>query len=375
MIQRIKRMLVKEFLQMLRDPRMRIVIFGLPVVQMMIMAFALTTDVMNIRTGVLDMDKTPASRKLISDFTAGGYFRISWVLVSEREIAPLLDQGEVRAVIRIPSGFETDSTSGRTAKVQIITDGTDSNSTAILLGYAGMIVGGHSNKILMERFEKDGIPPSPFQLETVTRAWFNPNQESKYYYVPSLIALMLFIFSLLLTSIGIVKEKEIGTIEQVMVTPIRKIEFILGKTIPYMITGYITMTIMLCVALIIFGVHIKGSLFLLYFLAGIYLCGNMGIALVISGSAATQQQAMLTSFLVLMPCVMLSGFMFPIKNMPEPVQYATFLNPMRWFLEILRGIVMKGVGISSLWPAILAQATLSATFILIASARFRKTLS
>jgi ABC-2 type transport system permease protein len=375
MFQRIKRMLVKEFLQMLRDPRMRLVIFGVPVIQMMVMAFALTTDVMNIRTGVLDMDKTPASRNLISDFTAGGYFRISWVLASERELPPLLDQGDIRAVIQIPSGFEKDLTSGRTAKVQIITDGTDSNSTAIVLGYAGTIIGNHSHKRLMERLGKSGITTSPLQVETVTRAWFNPNQESKYYYVPSLIALMLFIFSLLLTSIGIVKEKEIGTIEQVMVTPIRRIEFILGKTIPYMITGFITMTIMLCVAFLVFGVHIKGNVFLLYLLAGIYLCGNMGIALVISGSAATQQQAMLTSFLVLMPCVMLSGFMFPIKNMPDPVQYATFLNPMRWFLEILRGIVMKGVGVSSLWPAILAQATLSVTFILIASARFTKRLS
>lgn len=375
MFQRIKRMLVKEFLQMLRDPRMRIVIFGLPVVQMMVMAFAITTDVMNIRTGVLDMDKTPASRQIISDFTAGGYFRISWVLTSERELTPLLDRGDVRAVIQIPSGFETDLVSGRTAKVQIITDGTDSNSTAILLGYAGRIVGGHSNKKLSERLARNGISTSPLQVETVTRAWFNPNQESKYYYVPSLIALMLFIFSLLLTSIGIVKEKEIGTIEQVMVTPIRRIEFILGKTIPYMITGYITMSIMLCVAFVVFGVHVKGNLLLLYLLAGIYLCGNMGIALIISGSAATQQQAMLTSFLVLMPCVMLSGFMFPIKNMPDPVQYATFLNPMRWFLEILRGIVMKGVGIAPLWEAVLAQTVLSLSFILIAAARFRKTLS
>jgi ABC-2 type transport system permease protein len=375
MFQRIKRMVVKEFLQMLRDPRMRLVIFGLPVIQMMVMAFALTTDVMNIRTGVLDMDKTPASRKLISDFTAGGYFRISWILTSEKELTPLLDQGEVRAVIQLPAGFEKDLASGRTAKVQIITDGTDSNSTAILLGYAGMVVGGYSNKILTERLGKSGINASPLQMETVARAWFNPNQESKYYYVPSLIALMLFIFSLLLTSIGIVKEKEIGTIEQVMVTPIRRIEFILGKTIPYIITGFITMSIMLCIAFVVFGVHIKGNLFLLYLLAGLYLCGNMGIALIISGSASTQQQAMLTSFLVLMPCVMLSGFMFPIKNMPEPIQYATFLNPMRWFLEILRGIVMKGVGISALWTAILAQAALSVTFILIASGRFRKTLS
>jgi ABC-2 type transport system permease protein len=186
---------------------------------------------------------------------------------------------------------------------------------------------------------------------------------------------MLFIFSLLLTSIGIVKEKEIGTIEQVMVTPIRKIEFILGKTIPYMITGYASMTIMLVVAFMVFNIQVKGSLILLYGLSGLYLFGNMGIALMISAGAETQQQAMLTSFLVLMPCVMLSGFMFPIKNMPDLVQYATALNPMRWYLEILRGIVMKGVGLRVLWPAVAAQAALAAAFITLAWARFTKTLS
>jgi ABC-2 type transport system permease protein len=213
------------------------------------------------------------------------------------------------------------------------------------------------------------------QIETESRAWYNVNQESHFYYVPSLIATMLYIFSLLLTSIGIVREKEIGTIEQVMVTPIRGIEFILGKTIPYMITGYISMSVMLVVAFVVFGVEVRGNLALLYGLTGIYLAGNMGIALIISGSAATQQQALLTSFLILMPSVMLSGFMFPISNMPDPVRFATFLNPMRWYLEILRGIVMKDVGISALWPAILAQLVLSLTFLTIAIGRFKKTLT
>ncbi|MBF0224632.1 MAG: ABC transporter permease [Desulfobacterales bacterium] len=375
MIERLKRMLIKEFLQMLRDPRMRVVIFGIPVIQMMIMAFALTTDVTKIRTAILDMDKTPSSRELISDFTAGGYFHILQYLNSDKELASLLDKGTVRAIINIPSGFEKDIIGGQTAKVQIITDGSDSNSTAIVVGYANGIINSYSNKKLIGRLYKAGIKEPPVQIETVMRAWFNKNQESKYYYVPSLIAAMLFIFSLLLTSIGIVKEKEIGTIEQVMVTPIRKIEFILGKTIPYIITGYITMTIMLCVAMIVFGVRIKGNIFLLYGLTGIYLCGNMGIALIISASASTQQQALLTSFLILMPGVMLSGFMFPIKNMPDIIQYATYLNPMRWYLEVLRGIVMKGIGIKILWPAVLCQSILAVTFIILASARFRKTLS
>jgi ABC-2 type transport system permease protein len=375
MLQRLFRMLIKEFLQMLRDPRMRVVIFGVPVIQMTIMAFALTTDVTDIRLAVLDMDKTPASRQLINAFTASRYFQVRFSLSAQSEIAPLLDNSEVRAVLQIPAGFSRDIYSEKSGTIQLLTDGTDSNSTAIVLGYAGYIVNDYNDQKLKERLGRKGITTPAVQILTETRAWYNANQESHFYYVPSLIATMLFIFSLLLTSIGIVREKEIGTIEQVMVTPIRGIEFILGKTIPYMITGYISMSFMLIVAFLIFGVHVKGSLLLLYGLTGVYLAGNMGIALIISGGAATQQQALLTSFLVLMPSVMLSGFMFPISNMPDPVRYATVLNPMRWYLDILRGIVMKDVGIAALWPAILAQFGLSLTFLTIAIGRFKKTLS
>jgi ABC-2 type transport system permease protein len=368
-------MLIKEFLQMLRDPRMRVVIFGVPVVQMTIMAFALTTDVTDIRLGVLDMDRTKSSRELISSFTSSNYFQISHSLLSQKEIAPLLDRSDVRAVLHIPTGFAKDLLTEKTADIQLLTDGTDSNSTAIVLGYAGYIVNEFNDMKLKERLARKGISTPPVQITTETRAWYNANQESHFYYVPSLLATMLFIFSLLLTSIGIVREKEIGTIEQVMVTPIRGVEFILGKTIPYMITGYISMSFMLVVAYFLFGVHVKGSIVLLYALTGVFLAGNMGIALIISGSASTQQQALLTSFLILMPAVMLSGFMFPVSNMPDPVRYATVLNPMRWYLEILRGIVMKDVGVTALWSQIVAQAVLSLTFLSIAIGQFKKTLS
>jgi len=375
MLQRLFRMLIKEFLQMLRDPRMRVVIFGVPVIQMTIMAFALTTDVTDVRLALLDMDKTPSSSELIHSFTSSGYFRISQVLESQGEISEILDRSDARAVLFIPAGFSRDLSNATTADIQLITDGTDSNSTAIVLGYAGVIIGEYNDKQLRVRLGRKGLTEPPVKITIESRAWYNANQESHLYYVPSLIATMLFIFSLLLTSIGIVREKEIGTIEQVMVTPIKGIEFILGKTIPYMITGYVSMSVMLVVAYVIFDVHVKGSLPFLYALTGIYLAGNMGIALIISGSASTQQQALLTSFLVLMPSVMLSGFMFPVSNMPDPVRYATVINPMRWYLEILRGIVMKDVGFTALWPAILAQSALSMAFLSIAIGRFKKTLA
>ena len=375
MIQRLWCMLVKEFLQMLRDPRMRVVVFGTPVIQMTIMAFALTTDVTDIRLAVLDRDRSPSSRELLAAFTASGYFRVATTLEAESEIAPLLDRAGARAVLHVPAGFSADLLGGRTATAQLLTDGTDSNSTSIVQGYAGYILADYNDRKQKERLGRKGLTTPPVQIEAAPRAWYNPNQESRFYYVPSLIATMLFIFSLLLTSIGIVREKEIGTIEQVMVTPIRRLEFILGKTIPYMLTGYISMTFMLLVAYLIFGVEVRGSLALLYLLTGIYLAGNLGIALIISTTAHTQQQALLTSFLVLMPSVMLSGFLFPVTNMPEAVRLATVGNPMRWYLDILRGIVMKEVGVAALWPAIATQTGLSLTFLAVAVFRFKKTLA
>ena len=363
-MERLKPMLVKEFLQILRDPRMRMVVFGLPVIQMLVMAFALTTDVTRIRTALYDRDRSVASRALVEAFVAGDYFRIVAAPRTEAEVRRVLDTGRVRAVVAIPAGFGRDLSAGRPAPVQVLCDGTDSNTTAIVLGYAEAIAA---------RFNAErGVGGGP--VTVATRAWFNPNQESRLYYVPALIAVMLLVFSIMLTSIGIVREKEIGTIEQVMVTPIANLEFILGKTIPYMLTGYFSMTVMLGAAMLLFGVRIHGSLLLLYILTGIYLAGNLGLALWISAGARTQQQALLTAFLIIMPCVMLSGFMFPIHNMPLAVQAATYINPMRWYLIILRGVVTKGVGLAILWPAVVGQSALAVGFILLASRRFRKTL-
>ncbi len=368
-------MLVKEFLQMLRDPRMRLVVFGMPLIQMVIFAFALTTDVTKIKTAVLDLDHTPSTRELIQRFTAGDYFEIISRLRSPSDMAGLLNRGKVQVILHFPPGFEARLKSGNTARLQLLADGTDSNTTSIILGYANQIVTRYAQAKGRERLLALNPEIKTGRVEIETRAWFNPNLESKYYFVPALIALMLMVFSVMLTSIGIVREKEIGTIEQVMVTPIRRLEFILGKTIPYVMTGYITMTLMLAMAMLIFGVRIQGNWLLLYVLTGIYLVSNLGLALLISVSARTQQQALLTAFFVLMPAVLLSGFMFPIKNMPETVQYATFLNPMRWYLEILRGVVQKGVGVETLWPSILALSVLALCFMSTAVARFKKTMS
>ncbi|MDR3090442.1 MAG: ABC transporter permease [Desulfobulbaceae bacterium] len=372
MFARVRHLVRKEFLQMLRDPRMRVVILGMPIIQMTIMAFALTTDVTDIGCAVLDLDNSALSRRLVADFTASGYFRFR--AVHPGELNPLIDRGEARAALIIPEDFARKLLSGHDTEIQLITDGSDSNSTAIISGYAQSIAESFNESWLRQNLAKKGITTRPPLVSCISRSWFNVNQESRLYFVPALIAVMLFIFSILLPSIGIVREKEIGTIEQVMVTPIGRLDFVLGKTLPYLATSYFTMTVMLIVAMMIFDVRVAGSMTLLYILTGLYLFGNMGLALVISSSAKTQQQALLTSFLVMMPSVLLSGFMFPIHNMPEPAQIATWLNPMRWYLEILRGIVLRGVGLEILWPQIAAQSALSFFFLTLAALRFKKTL-
>jgi drug efflux transport system permease protein len=373
MFERLKQMFIKEFLQIFRDPRMRMIVFVVPIIQLLVLAFALTTDVTDIRTAVVDYDNTPSSREVLKAFTAGGYFEITEYAESTKEIDRLLDQGKVSTAIVIPTGFEDDLLAKKSPAIQILADGTDSNTTSIVFGYANNVIAAYSHDIMVENMNADGMRQDPVSMET--RAWYNPNMESKYFYVPSLIAVMLILISMLLSSIAIVKEKEIGTIEQVMVTPISKIEYILGKTLPFLLIGYIVMTLMFVIAMLVFGIRINGSWLLLYVLAGIYIAGNLGIALLISVGSSTQQQALLTAFLVMMPAILLSGFLFPVSNMPVSIQYLTFLNPMRWFIDILRGVVMKGVGIADLWPAIIGQTVLAVTFIFLAATRFKKTMS
>lgn len=369
---RLKQMLIKEFLHMFRDVRMRMVVLVMPLVQLTVLAFALTTDVREIRTVVVDPDNTPESRELVSAFTAGGYFQVIDMLRTDRGVREYLDTGKALAVIRIPSGYGADVRAGRSTRLQFLADGTMGNDTAITVNYASQAVQRINATLLQRRATAAGIPYE--QVSVRVRAWFNPNLESKYYFVPGLIAVMLILIGLVLTSLAIVREKEIGTIEQVMVTPIRRTEFILGKTLPFLITGYITMTLMFLIAFVLFDIRVHGSLLLLYLTAGIYMLGNLGMALLVSVTSRTQQQALLTAFLILMPSILLSGFIFPIRNMPEAVQVITLLNPMRWFLQILHGIVVKGVGISTLWGAIAIQTALATGFLSLAVVKFRKTL-
>lgn len=369
-------MLIKEFIQILRDPKMKGVIFMMPIIQVLVFGYAVTTDVKNVRTAVFDLDNSIASREFVARFVESGYFDVVEHVEREGRMRELLDRGEVSAVVRMNSGFEDDLRAGRTARVQLIVDGTDSNTAGIVLDYSARIAGEFSEKVLTTRFKRlRGAAQQPARVDLQTRAWFNENLESRNFYVPGVIAIIVMLITLMLTSMAVVREKEIGTMEQIMVTPITPREFILGKTIPFALIGFADVILITVVGVFWFDVPIRGNLVVLFFATALYLMTTLGMGLLISTVSQTQQQAMMSTFFFYFPAVLLSGFMFPIANMPVVVQWLTYLNPLHYFLVIIRGVFLKGVGPVVLWPQMLAFAVMGMAMLALASSRFRKTLA
>ncbi len=376
MFERLKTMLIKEFTQIMRDPKMRSIIFLVPAIQIFVFGYAANYDVKHIPTAIYDLDNSVMSRDLISRLQQSGYFDITQRAGTAADIRQLIDRGKVKAAVRIDRGFEEAMRGGRTAPVQIIVDGTDSNSARIVLSYAVKIAGRFGQQIQAEQLTRSGW--SAMQGDMVrmeSRAWFNENLESRNYYVPGVMAQMVLIVTMMLSSMSVVREKEIGTMEQIIVTPIRRWEFILGKTLPFAIIGYINVTIVTAVALVWFEIPLRGNILLLFAATGLYLLSTLGFGLLISTVSRTQQQAMMSSFMFTFPAMLLSGFAFPISNMPEAVQYATYLNPLRYYLVIIRGIFLKGVGSDILWPELLGLFILGAIILSFAIQRFQKTLA
>jgi len=369
MLLKLKAMLIKELKQMLRDPKMRMIVLGIPMVQMLVMSFALTLDVKNIDIAVLDMDKSDTTNEIIHRMQSSGYFIIERYSNSLPEIKELIDRGDVRGAVVFAQNTERDLLRHDNVDVQIIADGTMSNDAGIIISYFSTILNEFNAEHIFTLTGTDGR-----KLSVENRNLYNQNLDSSKYYVPGLITMMIMVTSILLTSIAIVREKEIGTIEQVMVTPIGRFEFILGKTLPFFITGYITTAMMFFIAFIVFDVVIMGSIWLLCLVVGLNILSYLGLALLISTTAYTQQQALLTSFFILMPCSLLSGFMFPIDNMPEAIQYLTYLDPMRWGFEAIIGIVLKGASAAEIRTQLLWQTGHALFFIAAASMMFRKSL-
>jgi len=375
MFERLKAMLRKEFIQVLRDPRMRFIIFVIPIFQTLVFGYAVNTDVRDVTTAVYDLDNSPESRDLIARFAGSGYFRIVEHIGDERRMGELLDRGAVKVALRMNRGFGEALRSGREAPLQMILDGTDSNTAGIALTYASRIAARFNERIRMEQAARAfGAAYRPGGVETASRAWFNENLESRNFYVPAVIANIVFIITMLLSSMAVVREKEIGTMEQIIVTPIRRGEFILGKTVPFIIIGFIDVAIITLLAFFWFDVPIRGSITLLFAATALFLMSSLGFGLFISTVSRTQQQAMMSAFFFIFPAMLLSGFAFPIENMPETVQWLTFLNPLRYYLVVIRGIFLKGVGITVLWQQFAALFLLGVVILGFAVNRFRKTL-
>jgi ABC-2 type transport system permease protein len=351
-----------------------------PLVQLLIFGYAANTDIRNISFGVYDLDKTPESREMVEHFVSSGYFRVVESPKSPLEIRRLIDEGKISAALQINPGFARQMRTRQGTTVQMVVDGTDSNTASVVTTYAQTIVAEYSRQILVQRiFSLPNIPDEmkrPFVLKggigVESRAFFNPNLESRNFYVPGIMAFLIMLVTLMLTCMAIVREREIGTMEQLIVSPIRAFELILGKTIPFAIIGYIDVLIVTLVGVFWFEVPIRGSILLLLAATTIYLLSSLGIGLFISTISHTQQQAMMTMFFFFVPAILLSGFVFPIANMPPIVQYLTYADPLRYFLVIIRGIFLKGSGLDILWPQMLALAILGGIVFTFSSLRFRK---
>lgn len=375
MFDRVKEMLIKEFTLLIRDPKMRFLVLFIPIVQTLVFSYAVTTDVNHISTAVFDEDKTPESRAFIDSFIHSNYFDFDYYITHDQEMKDLMNRGSASAILHIPRGFQEDLKTGMPTFVQGIIDGSDSNMANIVLNYMSRIVVQESDAMAVKRHSVT-TPLQP-QLPTVNllnRAWFNENLESRNYYVPGILATVVTLLTLTLTSMAIVREKEIGTIEQVMVTPIRRYEFILGKTVPFILIGLFDVTIIFLLAVFWFEVPMRGQIIVLFTGIFFYLFTVLGAGLLISTICETQQQAMMSAFLFYFPYVLLSGFIFPIANMPVVIQYLTYLNPLRYFLIVIRGVFLKGIGLELLWPQMLILAFMGAAVFAIATRSFKKTI-
>ncbi len=325
---RIKVMLGKEFRQLLRDPRMRFFVFIPPLVQLVIFGYAATFDVRTADVAVVDEARVSASRELIDAVRATGHFHLH-PAADMKAAEDLLERSKVRAIIRFPWNFDG------TGKLQLIADGSDSNSAQLVMGQL--------SATLREHILQSGHPP----IELVTRAWYNPNLDDQLYFIPGIMANVVLIATMILVAMTVVRERELGTLERLMVTPLSRLEFIIGKLIPVALMGLFEVALVTFIAVTWFDVPFRGDPLALLFGSILYLMSTLGIGLLISSYASTQQQAMLTAFFILMPMVILSGFAFPIRNMPEWIQYITYLNPLRYYLEVIRDLFLKGGGIFS----------------------------
>jgi len=365
----------KEFIQIVRDPRTLAITFIMPVMQIFLLGYAATNDVRNVPLAVWDQDRSWASRQLLDAYRAADYFHLDYDVGNEEELRRLIDSGAARTGLIIPPDYSTRIAGGQTAQIAMIVDGSDPTIANTALSAATMIGQTKATNLLVERAASRGQSAvAQLPVEVRTQVWYNPDLLSSYYMIPALIGLILMMMTTLLTSTSIVRERERGTIEQLIVTPLRSVELVVGKLTPYVLIAMIDMAEIIGAGVLIFGVPINGSLPLLLLLAGLFLVSTLGLGLFVSTLANTQQEAMLTSMFFLLPAIFLSGFFFPLAGMPWYLQAFSYVIPLRYFLIITRGIMLKGVAIDVLWNQVIALGIFAIVIMGSAALRFRKRL-
>ena len=376
MLARIWQLVVKEFIQVLRDPRARFSLIVPPIIQMIVFGYAATFDVHNVATAILDRDNSQESRELVSHFASSGYFQITEMLTNRAQINDLIDRGRVTLAIQILPGFAQDLHKRKDASVQVILDGTNSNTALIALGYVNQIAQQYQQDYRRDYLNRIAPLASAMipEVRLQERPWFNESLEDRMYFVPGTIGTLMMVMVMTLTAFAIVREREIGTLEQIMVTPIRPIELILGKTIPYMVIALVELLIISLVGVFWFGVPLRGSVLILLGGSLLFIAGVLGTGLFISTISSNQQQAMVVSFFFIQPAITLSGFGFPITSMPVVLQWVTLADPLRYYLVVLRGTFLKGIGMDVLWPQFAGMAIFATIMLAASSMRFRKTL-
>ena len=366
---------VKELIQIRRDRRMLGLSIMAPILMLGLLGYAATMDIKSIPMVVCDQDKTDVSRDVVTRFTTSGYFTIVETVDDQNAIVSPIEKGNAWLALVIPPKFSDGILAKRAVQVQIVFDGSDANSANISLGYASQILNTYSRSIVLATLS--GLPKvsTPPRLSTEVRVWYNEDLKSRNFMIPGVVAMVLMIITLTFTSLGVVREKEAGTLEQLLVTPIKPYQLIIGKLLPFVLIAAVDVAIVLAIARYWFDVPMRGSVWLMFAFSGLFVLSTLGLGLFVSTVSRTQQQAMMTAqFFFFMPFIFLSGFTFPIESMPRLIQYLTYIIPLRYFIVIIRGIFLKGIGFAELWDQALALLVFGVVILTLAVMRFRRKL-
>jgi ABC-2 type transport system permease protein len=375
-MQRLRSLVWKEFLELRMNPRLFGIVIVAPIIQLTMLGYAATTDVRDVPLVVADGDRSPRSRELVARFDGSPSFTVIDVVTTASDVEPYLERGRAWLALSIPAGYGRAVETRDPVTVQIVADGTDSNSTTVALGYATTLIGGYAHELAAGAGSASEASASGPAIDARIRVWFNPQLESRFFMIPGVLALILLVVSANLASMAIVREKELGTLEQLNVTPLRRWELVVGKLLPYGVISMVDVLLVVAVAVFWFEVPLRGSFALLLAMCVIYVLCTLALGLFISTISDTQQQAMMTAtFFFLTPMIYLSGFIFPIENMPAVIQPFTYLIPLRYFLIIVRGIFLKGIGLDLLWPQAVALAAWGLGMLALAVARSRKRIA